>query len=265
MALIHVDYYTQTLKRMAGFEVILPLDTEHRPPYRTLYLLHGLTGNSKDWLTYTRIAHYAMKAGLAVVMPSGENSFYVDTPVKGSAFGDFGAYVGQELVEITREMFPLSRKREDTFICGLSMGGFGAIRNGLKYGEIFGGVAVLSGAVHFYEMPEDWVRGEGNTIGELMSFEPLNETRNSDRNPRWLADRLVERCAESGLALPRVYVACGTEDALITANRSLAKVLREKRFDVTYEDGPGIHDWDFWDAYIQRVLVWMTEEHEGGH
>lgn len=86
---------------------------------------------------------------LAVVMPAGENAFYVDQPSIGAMHGQF---IGEELVEITRKMFPLSRKREDTFIGGLSMGGFGALRNGLKYHDTFGAVICLSGALHVLEI-----------------------------------------------------------------------------------------------------------------
>ena len=98
--------------------------------YKTLYLLHGLLGNYTDWVTRTRIQEWAEAKNLVVVMPSGDNSFYVDQEVKNN---DFGIFIGTELIEVTRKMFHLSNRRDDTFIAGLSMGGFGALRNGLKY------------------------------------------------------------------------------------------------------------------------------------
>ncbi|MCI9552974.1 MAG: hypothetical protein HFE94_05505 [Acutalibacter sp.] len=111
------------------FQAILPTE-RFQAPYPTLYLLHGLTENSSAWLQNTRIKMWAEEKGLAVVMPSGENSFYLDISVKDGGLGDFGAYIGEELVKVTREMFPLSHKREETYIAGLSMGGYGACRNG---------------------------------------------------------------------------------------------------------------------------------------
>lgn len=149
MAILHVEMRFETLKRTVPFNVILPVE-KFRGPYPTLYLLHGLTDNCSAWLTNTRIRMWAEKSGLAVVMPSGENSFYLDVLVKDGCLGDFGEYIGRELVDMTREMFPLSRKREDTYLCGLSMGGYGACRNGLKYHDVFSKAAVLSGALHFY-------------------------------------------------------------------------------------------------------------------
>ncbi|MBQ4089174.1 MAG: acetylesterase, partial [Clostridia bacterium] len=185
MALIQMDFRSETLKRAVTVNVILPME-KFKAPYPTLYLLHGLTDNCNGWLSYTRIRLWAEESGLAVVMPSGENSFYMDILVKDGCLGDFGEYVGSELIQVTREAFPLSYKREDTFIAGLSMGGFGACRNALKYCETFGKAAILSGALHIYEYPVDWVESQGNIIGEVRNFGNLEETRQSDRNPRYL-------------------------------------------------------------------------------
>ena len=257
MALLQVDFRSQTLKRQAAFQVILPIE-KFKPPYPTLYLLHGLTENSNAWLHHTRIKMWAESMGLAVVMPSGENSFYLDIPVKDGCLGDFGAYIGEELVAVTREMFPLSRKREETYIAGLSMGGYGACRNGLKYCDTFGKAAVLSGAVHFFEYSREWVRTLGNTIGELQNIGDLDAAEETDRNPRYLMKRIREsNSADGSNRFPAFYVACGLQDPLIGANRSIAEALQEAGAEVVYEEGDGVHDWYFWDEYIQHVLKWL--------
>ena len=253
MALIQMDFRSETLKRAVTVNVILPME-KFKAPYPTLYLLHGLTDNCNGWLSYTRIRLWAEESGLAVVMPSGENSFYMDILVKDGCLGDFGEYVGRELVEVMREAFPLSHKREDTFIAGLSMGGFGACRNALKYCETFGKAAILSGALHIYEYPVDWVETQGNIIGEVRNFGNLEETRQSDRNPRYLMD-MIKNDPEK--RFPAFYVACGLQDVLLEANRSIARALTDVGADVTYEEGEGIHDWNFWNTYIQHVLKWL--------
>lgn len=263
MALLQIDFRSRTLKRAVSFQVILPVEN-YKSPYPTLYLLHGLTDNSNGWLHNTRIRMWAEQRGLAVVMPSGENSFYLDIPVKDGCLGDFGAYIGEELVEVTREMFPLSNKREETYIAGLSMGGYGACRNGLKYCDTFGKAAVLSGAVHFFEYPRDWVKTEGNTIGELQNIGDLDTMEETDRNPRYLIRRIRKQNEADGYNhFPDFYVACGLQDALVDANRSIAKVLKEAGADVVYEEGDGIHDWYFWDEYIQHVLKWLNIPSQG--
>jgi S-formylglutathione hydrolase FrmB len=261
MALLQVNFNSATLHRKVPMQVILPSDAEIRNewPFKTLYLLHGLMDNCMAWTSNTRIERWAMERNLAVVMPSAENSFYVDMPYGSSCFGDFGAYIGQELVEMTRKMFRLSPKREDTFIAGLSMGGFGALRNGLKYHDTFGYIACLSGAIHIFENPFD--EAGRNIIGEDACFGDIRAAALTDRNPRVAAEALFERIKASGdTTFPKVYIACGTEDYLLTANRRFADFLTANGVDVTYEEGPGMHDWDFWDTTIQRVLEWLPIE-----
>lgn len=258
MALLQVNFKSDALHRKVPLQVILPSDAESgsERPFKTLYLLHGLTDNCQAWTSNTRIERWAMERNLAVVMPSAENSFYVDMPVGSSCYGDFGAYVGQELVEMTRKMFHLSPQRENTFIGGLSMGGFGALRNGLKYPDTFGYIACLSGAVHIFEYPFD--EPGRNIIGEDACFGDIRVAALTDKNPRVAAQALFERRKAGGdTPYPKVYIACGTEDYLLKANRSLADFLKANEVDVVYEEGPGKHDWDFWDTYIQKVLEWL--------
>lgn len=144
-------------------------------------------------------------------MPSGDNMFYVDQKECQNYYGEF---IGKELVEMTRKMFPLSHKREDTFIAGLSMGGYGAIRNGLKYNDTFGYIAGLSSAIII-----DSIENKTNDSPFFMErkeylervFGELTKVKDSDMNPRWLVDRLQQEQVE----LPKMYLACGTEDSLL--------------------------------------------------
>jgi S-formylglutathione hydrolase FrmB len=261
MALLQVNFNSATLHRKVPLQVILPSDGEigSAGAFKTLHLLHGLMDNCQAWTSNTRIERWAMERNLAVVMPSAENSFYVDMPYGSSCCGDFGAYVGHELVAMTRKMFRLSPKREDTVIAGLSMGGFGALRNGLKYHDTFGYIASLSGALHIFEYPLD--EPGRNIIGEDACFGDIRAANLTDRNPRIAAEAVFERVnAKGDIAFPKVYIACGTEDYLLRANRSFADFLKASGADVTYEEGPGMHDWDFWDKYIQRVLEWLPIE-----
>ena len=163
-------------------------------PYKTLYLLHGLLGNCTDWVMNTNIQRLAEDRNLAVVMPSGENSFYVNQILPNN---DFGEYIGRELVEMTRRMFPLSHKREDTFIAGLSMGGFGALRNGLKYHETFGYIAVLSGALQIFEMSSE---APGHDLfHEDAVFGDLSQAGKRIRTHAWLFNRWSKRSKETSL------------------------------------------------------------------
>ncbi|MDD6144519.1 MAG: alpha/beta hydrolase family protein [bacterium] len=255
MALLHVTFTSACLKRSVPMQVILPVDglkPAYEKPFKTLYLLHGLLGSCGDWINQTRIKRLAEAKNLCVIMPSGDNAFYV--PQK-DPHNDYGAFIGEELVDLTRRMFPLSHRREDTFIAGLSMGGFGALRNGLKYADTFGSIAGLSSALHFFETPGDGLIH--NLFDEEACFGNMKRAAKSDKNPRVLAEKLAK---QKDAALPRIYLACGTEDGLLRSNELFRDCLLENGYDLTWETFPGDHNWDFWDMTIQRVLEWLPLE-----
>ncbi len=253
MAVISFEVYSNVLKRVVSCRAVLPTDQEDgilEGPYKTIYLLHGLRGNCNDWLTSVRLKEICGSQRFAAIMPSGDNSFYVDSLIPNN---DYGRFVGEELVNLTRAMFPLSRKREDTFIGGLSMGGFGALRNGLKYNDTFGYIVALSGAVHFFETPA------GQPIDNLQHEElvmgDIEEARLTEKNPRVIVKNLVERIRSGEkVNLPKIYMACGTDDTLIVYNRKLRDFFIEEGLDLTYEEDAGFHDWDFWDKYFRKAV-----------
>ncbi len=264
MAYLQMSILSQSLMRTVPVNVILPVDKLASPgmperedkPYKTLYLLHGVFGSHVDWVNGTNIQRWAEDNNLAVVMPAGENMFYVDQKASHNYYGE---YIGKELVELTRKMFPLSKRREDTYIAGLSMGGYGALRNGLKYHETFGCIAGLSVAAVIDEIEKrtDDVPFflQSRAYAESI-FGDLDKVAKSDKNPKWLAQKLAEEKAE----LPRIYIACGMEDSLREKNQDLQEYLKGLGFDVTYEEGPGAHEWDFWNRYIKKVLDWLPLE-----
>lgn len=259
MALLHCNFMSRSLGRPVPIQVILPTDKMAGPqgqapqgPFKTLYLLHGIFGDETDWVCGTRLQSWAQDRNLAVVMPAGENSFYVDNP---RASRLYGTYIGKELVDFTRRTFPLSAKREDAFIGGLSMGGFGAIVNGLQNPETFGAVCALSSALILDSMMEnkEYTDFLMTNKGYYESvFGDLDQVRGSDMD----YDALAEKVAKEPVK-PRFYMACGTEDGLIGVNRAFRDHLQGLGFDVTYEEGPGVHDWYFWDKYILKVMEWL--------
>ncbi len=252
MALLQVNYMSNALFREVTMNVILPADRPGRGPggytekatgFRTLYLLHGLLGNYTDWVTRTRILQLAEERGLAVVMPSGDNSFYFDGRMP---FDDYETFVGAELPEITRRMFPLSDRREDTFIGGLSMGGYGALRIGTIYSETFSHVAGLSSAIDIFgrELPPGWKKN---------LFDDPDAASRTDLHPRVA----IEEMYAKGRRAPRYYLACGTRDGLLEENKELRDLLLAKGADVTWDEEDAGHEWRFWDSQIEKVLDWL--------
>ena len=252
MALLQVNYLSKSLYRIVPLNVILPVDRFDANTnrylngkgckYKTPYLLHGLLGNYTDWVSRTRIQMWAEEKNLAVVMPSGDNAFYFNSR---TPWNDYGTFIGEELVEVTRRMFPLSDKREDTFIAGLSMGGFGALRNGIVYSDTFSHVAGLSSAVHIFD---DLSEESNNGL-----FDNKKAAAGTDKNPR----AAVEEMLSEHRCIPKFYMACGTKDDLMQANVAFRDFLRMKGLEVTWDEEDYGHDWDFWDSQIKKVLDWL--------
>ena len=194
MVLFRGDIKCKSLQRRVSISVILPADNLHylqgseeivEKPYKTLYLLHGLFGSDDIFLANTTIQKFAEDHNLAVVLPSGENSFYVDHPNSHKYYGEF---IGHELVEMTRNIFPLSHKKEDTYLAGFSMGGYGAIRNGLKYYNTFGAIGSISGAFLIDNFSN---LGESDELLSSKSFfkscfGDLDKVISSDMDPKFL-------------------------------------------------------------------------------
>ena len=192
MALIKVTYASDVMKRQISLSAYIPIDNGQPRPeygYRTLVMLHGLTADGSSWIRESDIEAMARERNLAVLFPSGENSFYVQGLAPNS---DYGELVGREIVEFARGLFPLSARREDTFIGGLSMGGFGALRNGLKYADTFARVISFSAAIHMFEFePGDprrhMVCHEDMVMGDYAA------ARQTDRNPAVCLEALKAR------------------------------------------------------------------------
>lgn len=206
-----------------------------------------------DWLQFSRIRQLSDEYNVAVFMPGGTNSFYLDDEDKGEFVG---RYVGEELVAYTRRLFPLSTEREHTWIGGLSMGGYGAIRNGLKYVETFGRIIALSSAIVTYRIAG---KSEGEVDGFSIQyfkrvFGDLDQLMGSDRDP----EALVRQLLEQGASLPEIYMACGREDFLLDVNHRFRDFLEQQNVPVTYYETKGDHTWDFWDMTIELGLQWAT-------
>ena len=261
MALLQVSYLSKALFRTVPLYVILPSDKiDYRTfdyangrtkKFKTLYLLHGLLGDCSDWVNGTRIRRWAEEKNLAVVMPSGDNAFYIDYPKTKNNYSDF---IGRELVDITRNMFPLSDKREDTYIAGLSMGGYGALRNGIIYSDTFSHVAGFSSAAHLFDGKEH----DARLMDEEGIFGDLKKAAKTDYNPTVAFDNLITE----NRPLPKFYISCGTEDGLYEANVEFRDFLIRKGADVTWDEEKRGHDWDFWDSQIKKTLDWLPLEGE---
>ena len=261
MALYSIDFYSECLRRGVTFKVILPNDvngegnSHYTRPMKTLMLLHGYCGMTCDWIWNSNIVQLAAKYDLCVILPSGENSFYLDGIETGRKYGTF---VGKELLDYVRSTFHLSTKVEDTFICGFSMGGFGAAHVALQFPEYYGKFAALSSA---FIVPgiKDLKPGMDLEIANYeyykLMFGELSELEKSENNPEVLILKLLEQHKR----LPEMFIACGTEDFLLEANRFFVKFLEENGVIYKYYESLGDHNFEFWNEYLEPAIKWMLE------
>ena len=262
MAFLRAEFMSACLERTVSVSVVLPCDVTNfrglppipaAPPYKTLYLLHGIYGSDMDWVLNTNIQRLARERQMVVVMPAGENHFYTDAGTAGARYGEF---IGRELVETTRKMFRLSDRREDTSIAGLSMGAYGAYMNGLKYPDTFGHVACLSMAV----IDKEYFTNESRLISPLtdsgFARGVFGDTELVAENLK-TQTALTNRVLEEGATLPELYFAIGTEDFLLAENRAFHAFLTDRGVRHVYKEAPGTHSFDFWGREIVDILDWL--------
>jgi putative tributyrin esterase len=256
MALLNVDFRSEILRIECTMSVIIPQismndaiksDEIHKNGFPVLYLLHGLSDNHTAWIRQTSIERYANEYGIAVVMPAVNRSFYADM-----FHGDrYFTFISEELPSIVKNMFPISSEPEDTYVAGLSMGGYGAFKLALVHPRRFAAAASLSGALNmteFFDVEDDEI---------LRDFTILYGTKEQYLNSDNYLLPLLEKRAKESEKLPRLYQCCGTEDFLYTVNKNFLQYASKLGIKIFYEEGPGEHEWSFWDKYIQRVLEWM--------
>jgi S-formylglutathione hydrolase FrmB len=260
MAVFQINFFPQTLRRKMSLTAVIPADTPAEPGlslpevFKTVFLLHGLSGNHTDWLFNAPLPELAARFGLALIMPEGETSFYLNDEARGALFEDF---ICDELPAFCRRVFPLSSRREDTAIAGLSMGGFGAIHSAFAHPEVFGSVIALSSAL-ITDAVSRLQEGQGNEVAPYSYyrhvFGPLEKLPGSHSDPKALARELAGKPE----LWPRLYMACGTEDILIEENRDFHRYLGELGFPHGYVEDQGAHDWGFWRPYLAAGLEWLT-------
>ena len=255
MATGRMEFHAQTIMQHAHFCFVLPNDVEmeevfdkrhyERGPLN-LILLHGLTGTDTDWLYGGNAQEMAIQYNLNIFMPTTGNSFYLNKGYEGAQHASF---VAEELPAYVEKTFGIRMERDNTLIGGLSMGGYGALHTALAYPERFRACIALSSAIHMRtiaegaaeEVPPEMLRDIFGDPDQLLA---------SDRNP----ETLYAALREAGAQIPDIYMACGTEDDLLEANRMFRDFVETQGARFIYEEGPGAHNWTFWRDYLDRGL-----------
>lgn len=259
MILAEVNFFSETLVLGCTMLVLLPqrplVEVQNKPQkkFRTLYLLHGRSDDHASWQRKTSIERYVEGLNLAVVMPAVHRSFYTDM-VHG---GRYWRFISEEVPAVVHSLFPLSYDRKDNFVAGLSMGGYGAFKLALTHPERFVAAASLSGGLDLtYSVRADNPRNDESRLAEFRTiFGDLSKVSGSKHDLIALAKKVAK-----GPVKPRLYQCCGTEDFIYPDNVQFHDAVRKLPIDLTYEEGPGEHNWAYWDKMIQRMLEWMIPQ-----
>jgi putative tributyrin esterase len=243
MAMIRVSFSSETLEVDTSMTVVLPQAGVTPPP--VLYLLHGLTDDDSAWTRFTSIERYATARGLAVVMPQVHRSFYANETY-GMRFWDF---LSTELPATVERFFKVSTRREDTYVAGLSMGGYGAFKWALREPHRFAAAASLSGALDLAYIQQFDLRPHIRAL--VARVFPDRTVAGSDEDLLHLVTKA------DPAELPRLRLRCGTEDALLKQNERFVAAAHAAKVELDAGFGPGEHVWSYWDQEIQTVLDWM--------
>lgn len=249
MALIQFEFKSETLRLATQINIVFSQKIReqfgrgHRSP--VLYLLHGLSDDHSAWIRKTSIERYAEAYDLIIVMPSVHRSFYRNTH-SGYRYFD---YIAEELPSLCTHYFPISENPHETFVAGISMGGYGAFKLALSHPERYRAAASLSGALDLAvmvdrrdEMLPEWPHIFGPTE-QLAAQDDLLE--------------LAKSCINGKKRIPNLYQCCGTEDYLYPCNQSFLAHANTLELGIEYHEGPGEHEWGYWDKKIQDVLAWL--------
>lgn len=241
---------SKLMGREMPYRVVLPSAYNNHNetlPYPVIYLLHGLTGHFANWTDKTRLAEYAERHSFIIVTPEGDNGWYTDSV---STLNDkYESYIIKELIPEIDKKFRTINDREHRMIAGLSMGGYGGMKFGLKYPKMFSLAGSFSGALGAASFSEKNAGAIGKGIDVIYGPEDSDTRRTND-----IFKMVRELTPERLKALPFIYQSCGTEDFLFTNNRDFDALLIEKKVPHEFREHPGGHDWVFWNDQVREFL-----------
>lgn len=252
---IKVDtVYSESLHADVIFSVILPQNYDSTRTYPVFYLLHGYTGGHSNWLNLTGLQFYARDWPVIIVMPDAKNSFYMNSAsVENDRYEDF---IALELPEIVSSKYPVDRSKQG--IGGLSMGGYGATILGTLHSDKYIFIGSLSGVI----VP--WVNnGEESNAYRRLRSSVLSELLGDESHPNHKRYDLFEALEREHTQMPYIFMAHGIQDSytdFLPGHRAYTDKLRSMDWPYEYHEVPGVHNWTFWDIWVQPMMEAFLKE-----
>ena len=247
----HLRYITvksENLKGRGDISVFVPPGDGYRN-LPVVLLLHGVYGSHWAW-THLAGVHLQLMEGInkgllkpmVLVMPSdglwGDGSGYMPHNEL-----DFEQWIMKDVIGTITNSIKETSSDSTLFIAGLSMGGYGALRLGAKYGSRFKAVSGLSSmtdARQLKNFSEDDIKGLlSENMAELSLFDIIIRNRN---------------------VLPKIRFDCGESDPLVEHNRVLHQQMLEHNIVHTYQEFSGSHDWAYWEEHIFKTLLFFNDQ-----
>ena len=214
--------------------------------YPVLYLLHGHSGNYRDWVTRApEIKQYVDEFGMIVVCPDGGyDSWYFDAPENSSV--RYESFMTRVLVPTIDSAYRTLADKSQRGICGLSMGGHGAMYLALRHQGLFGAVVSMSGGVDIRPFPDNW--GIKKQLGDIKTHKE-NWEKNTVIN-------LVDGLKNGSL---HIRLDIGTSDFFLKVNRALHQKLLDMGIHHEYTERPGGHTWAYWRNAIPYEMLFFRK------
>jgi putative tributyrin esterase len=239
------EFISPSLGRTMHYRILLPATYgASKQSFPVLYLLHGLNGDYKNWSDKTAVAKYLGTAGLIVVMPDADDSWYTNWATDPQQ--KYEDYVIKDLLSEIEGHYRTIDTRDSRWVAGLSMGGYGALKFGLKYPQLFSIAASFSGALN---APDGLSHDQPAFVEQLKRVYGSVDSRTRPDNDIY---ELVKFANPE--KLPYLYLTCGTADHLLAANREFVASLPARKIRYEYHELPGAHEWTFWDRSIHDFL-----------
>lgn len=237
---------TNNLKGRGDICVFVPpvQNAENLP---LVILLHGVYGSAWVWSQKAGVHRSAWEMiqnneipPMVIAMPSdglwGDGSGYLPHNQK-----DFEKWIVEDVPHAIIKNIPSVSKKSEFFISGLSMGGFGALRLGIKYSNKFKAISAHSAITDITQMP-------------LFVEEPLVVYRQDDESENSILG-IVKKYSDN---LPKIRFDCGSEDQLIDYNRELHNAFNEAQIEHVYEEHSGGHEWSYWEEHVKDSLLFFS-------
>lgn len=240
-----VHIFSQSMNKHISAIIVVPdmyKSTDSKLP--VVYLLHGYSGNYKNWSAHTDLENYADSYNFIIVCPDGGyNSWYLDSPMDPGS--QYRTHVGHEVVQYIDENYRTIAQRNSRAITGLSMGGHGALYLSLEIPQVFGVAGSMSGVVDLQFTTKKY-----ELVEKIGSFEKFSE--------RWEQYSVISNVYKFKDSKTHLIIDCGVDDAFIKSNRLLHTKLLELNIPHDYSEKPGGHVWGYWVNSLEHHLMFFN-------